>query len=34
MFGPDSGIVEPGGNRMRFRDLAIFVLQQIGAVAV
>ena len=32
--GPDAGIVEPGGDRMRLDDLAVLVLQQIGAVAV
>src|SRR3546814_10190253 len=34
MLRPDSGIVEAGRDRMRVGDLAVVVLQQVGAVAV
>ncbi len=34
VLGPDAGIVEPGRDRMRLRDLPVGVLKQIGAVAV
>src|SRR3990170_3933975 len=34
MLWPDAGIIEPGGDRMRFLDLAVVVHQQIGAIAV
>src|SRR5690554_193576 len=34
MFRPDARIVEPRRNGMAITDLAVFVLQQIGAVAV
>ena len=34
MFRPDAGIVEPGRDRVALEDLAVGVLQQIGAVAV
>ena len=34
MFRPDAGIIEARRNRMAFADLAVFVLQQIGAVAM
>jgi hypothetical protein len=34
MFRADAGIVEAGRDRMRLGDLAVLVLQQIGAVAV
>src|SRR4029077_1725120 len=30
MLGPDGGIVEPGGNRMSSRDLAVFILQDVS----
>src|SRR3546814_12164658 len=34
MFGADAGIIEPGRDRMRLGDLAVVVLEEIGAVAV
>src|SRR3546814_6696799 len=34
MVRPDSGIVEAGRDRKRVGDLAVVVLQQVGAVAV
>ncbi len=34
MLGADAGIIEAGGDRMRFLDLAVVVHQQISAVAV
>ena len=34
MLGADAGIVEAGGDRVRLDDLAVVVLQQVGAVAV
>src|SRR3546814_6712927 len=34
MLGPDAGIVEAGGDRVGVDDLAVVVLQQVGAVAV
>ena len=34
MLRSDAGIIEPGGNRMLFLDLAVVVHQQIGAIAV
>jgi hypothetical protein len=34
MLRPDAGIVEAGRDRMAFDDLAVAVLQEIGAVAV
>ena len=34
MLGADAGIVEPRRDRVRLGDLAVLVLQQIGAVAV
>ena len=34
MFRADTGIVQPGGNRVGVDDLAVIILQQIGAVAV
>ena len=34
MFRPDSGVIEPCRNRMRINDLAVVILQKIGAVAV
>ncbi len=34
MLGADAGIVEAGRDRMAFENLAVGVLQQIGAVAV
>ena len=34
MLRPDAGIVEAGGDRVAFEDLAVVVLEEIGAVAV
>ena len=34
MLGADARIVEAGGDRVGLDDLAVFVLQQVGAVAV
>ncbi len=34
VLGADARVVEAGGNRMRVGDLAVFVLQEEGAVAV
>ena len=34
MFRPDAGIVEAGADAVRLDDLAVVVLQQVGAVAV
>ena len=34
VLGADAGIVEAGGDRVGLRDLAVVVLQQVGAVAV
>jgi hypothetical protein len=34
MLGTDAGIVQPSGNRVRFLDLAVVILQKIGAVAM
>ena len=34
MLGTDARVVEPGRDRMRLGDLAVLVLQQVGAVAV
>ncbi len=34
MLGADAGIVETGGNRVALLDLAVAVLQQVGAVAM
>jgi hypothetical protein len=34
MFRPDAGIIEARRNRVAFGDLAVFVLQQVGLVAV
>ena len=34
VLGTHAGIIETGGNRVRLDDLAVLILQQIGAVAV
>jgi len=34
VFGADAGVVQPGADRMCLGDLAVGVLQQVGAVAV
>src|SRR3546814_11817270 len=34
MLGPDSGIVEAGGDRVGVDNLAVVVLPQVGAVAL
>ena len=34
MFGADAGVVQPGADAVRLGDLAVIVLQQVGAVAV
>ena len=34
MLRPDTGIVQPGRNGVRFENLAVAVLQQVGAGAV
>ena len=34
MLGADAGVVEAGGDRVRLVDLAVRVLEQVGAVAV
>ena len=34
VLGADAGIIEAGRDRVRLDDLAVLVLQQIGAVAV
>ena len=34
MLRPDARVIKPRRNRMTLKDLSIFVLQQIGAVAM
>lgn len=34
MLRANAGIIQASGNRMRLGDLAVFILQQIGAVSM
>ena len=34
MLGADTGIIESGGHRMRFDDLTICILQQVGTISM
>src|SRR6056297_1895724 len=34
VLGTDTGVIETGGNRVSLEDLAVIILQEIGAIAV